>query len=864
MMTQPMNRLFVLPVLRSRGDSVRSGSADQLRTRACASGPAGDRSRSRALVRVLAAALLIIAPASLAALSTAPSVGASALISSAIAPASAHDVVPPPVTITMEFAGELYLDHNSPCTAGPRSAYVPFRVTNTSAATVTDLTATLSGFNATVALGGGQAASQYIGALAPGETRYLYWFIAYGCTVNSSATLTLSVRNAANETTSANATLTTRQAISSAAGGDVGSSTLGPGAIAGQIIPLDVLYSYGGYKTGDTFHLQPAGNPTFNAGCFQLVGSIVTWSQVNAIALNTVNRLYFVATANQGGSGLFVSVRYYFRYNCTGVNSAARPYAMAHEGTNRKYSGNYADDGQNAPEPFPPGSNPSATFTTALSVTPSDTFGGASVRYRAVIRNTSVYAATIDSMLVTLPAGVSYDSIVTGSQVTVANAGSTPTAGATGTIRFRGVPRPPNSTPAASFALAAGDSLILLFRATAVATPGFYTATTTSYAGSAALPSATATFRMRALVNLGVTLTGPAAPVAGDTVVLVRTLTNAGPHSADTLTSSVTLPAGFALVSVTGGAVLTGATLDWPTRYDLAMGATVVDSIRVRFDQLGALVATGLVATTTSRDTATANNTATLNLTVTAPAVLVTPDGLASPSRRLAGTGYSQRFMVASQFGRAESFDLFVQVRAPVAFLALDSVFVAGAKVTPLDSTRRSIAADDSVEVRVWYSVPLGDPQQDVIVVTARSLTYPAASRDTGWADVRRVRPQLSLLRSVSAPTVLPGAVVTYQLALGNPGESAATGVVLADSVADELEFELGSITSTLPGGVSAVVSYSQDGGLTWSYAPASGACGAASGFDACVTAIRWEFTGDFVAGAPSGAGLLEYRARVP
>jgi hypothetical protein len=269
MMTQPMNRLFVLSALRSRGDTVRSGSADLLRTSACASGPAGDRSRSRALVRVLAAALLIIAPASLAALSTAPSVGASALIPSPIAPASAHGAVPPPGTLTTEFAGDRYLDTNRPCTDGPRSAYVPFRVTNTSAATVTDLTATLSGFNANIALGGGQAASQYIGALAPGEVRYLYWFIAYGCTINASATLTLSVRNAANETTSANATLTTRSAISAAAGGDVGSSTLGPGAIAGQIIPLDVLYSYGGYKAGDTFHLQPAGNQSFNAGCFQ-------------------------------------------------------------------------------------------------------------------------------------------------------------------------------------------------------------------------------------------------------------------------------------------------------------------------------------------------------------------------------------------------------------------------------------------------------------------------------------------------------------------------------------------------------------------------------------------------------------------
>jgi hypothetical protein len=71
-------------------------------------------------------------------------------------------------------------------------------------------------------------------------------------------------------------------------------------------------------------------------------------------------------------------------------------------------------------------------------------------------------------------------------------------------------------------------------------------------------------------------------------------------------------------------------------------------------------------------------------------------------------------------------------------------------------------------------------------------------------------------------------------------------------------------VTSTLPGGVSVVVGYSQDGGTTWTYTPASGACGAAAGYDGCVDRIRWTFTGDFTAGAPSGSGLLEYRVRVP
>lgn len=864
-MTQPWSRPFALPAVRICGGTARPGTVPRISAHACV----GERLRgARSRVRMLAtaAALLVVPSASPRSLSAAPPPGATPAPPSAAFDAAEASIVPPPVTIEMEHSGELYLDHNSPCVAGPRAAYVPFRVTNTSASTVTGLTASISIVGAVADLGAGQAARQYIGALAPGETRHLYWFVSYDCTIDQSAGVTLSVTNDAGESTTGVFALVTRKAISAAAGGNVSTYTLGPGAIAGQIIPLDVTFVFSGNKVGDTFNLQPAGNQGFDAACFQLVGSLITGSQVPAIPVGTQNRLFFTATSAQGGSAFSVSARFYFRYNCSAVSSTARPYAMAHD-NNRKYSGNY--DGTTDPPPsFPPADAPSSTFATSFSVSPSDTFGGARVAYRMVIANTSAFDATIDSISVALPPGFAYDSLVAGSGVTLANAGSVPAAGAVGTIRFRGVPRPPNSTQPASFAVAAGDSLILLFHATAPATPGWYTATATAYAGTAALPMAAAVLRMRPVADLALALAGPLAPVAGDTVELVVTLTNGGPHTADTLFASVTLPTGFALVSATGSAVLSGATLAWPERNDLAVGDTVVETVQVRFDSLGALVASGVALTSTSRDPVAANSDGTtiglLAMTVGAPAVAVTPDGLASPSRRLAGTGYSQRFVVYSDFGRVETFDVLAAVRAPAAFVALDSMTVDGAGTPAGDSTRTDIPARDSVEVRVFYTVAAGVAGQDVIDVVGRSLTYAAASLDSAFAEIRRVRPELSLVRSVGPATVLPGTVLTHQLSLGNPGESDATSVVLSDSLPTVTEFEVGSPTSTLPAGVSVVVSYSQDGGATWTYSPVSGACGAAAGFDGCVDAIRWEFTGDFTAGAPSGSGLLQYRVRVP
>lgn len=816
----------------------------------------------------MAAALLVMTPASpLTASATPPAAfPPPALV---VLPGTMPATVPPPVTIEIDHSGDLLLDHNSPCTAGPRASYLPFRVRNTSGATVSDLTATISGFTTSIALGGGQGAQQYIGALDPGETRYLYWFVTYDCIIGQSAGLTVAVTNAASESTTAGFTVTTRSAISAAAGGAVSSSTIGAGAIAGQIITLETVFTFGGYNAGDSFNLQPAGNRSFNAGCFQLVGSLILTSEVTAIPAGTANELYYIAASSQGGTKHEVGIRYYFRYNCTGLSTTANPYAMQQSGAdNLKYSGNFDEGASDPSTEFPAGDSASATFTTAFAVTPSDTFGGASLLYRYVIHNTSTFDATIDSIVVLLPAGFVYDSLDASSGITAANAGSVPTAGATGTIVFRGVPRPPGSDPPATFLVAAADSLILLFHATAPATPGWYTTVATGYAGTSPLPEASALLRMRPMADLSLGLTGPAAVVAGDTVALVVTLGNDGPHAADTLNVSVSLPIGFALVSVTGSATLTGPTLDWPTRYDLAVGAAVVDTILVRFDSLGALSASGVALTATSHDPVAANSDGTTiglySFTVGAPAVAVTPDGLASPSRRLAGSGYSQRFVLYSDFGRVESFDVLVAVRAPVSFLALDSMTIGGAVTAATDSAQTPVPARDSVEVRVFYSVPAGLPAGDVIDVVARSLTYPAASLDSGFAEIRRVRPELSLVRSVGPATVVPGTVLTHQLSLGNPGESAATGVVLADSLPVETEFEVGSPSSTLPGGVTVVVSYSQDGGITWTYTPASAACGAAAGFDGCVDAIRWEFTGDFTAGAPSGSGLLEYRVRVP
>ena len=65
------------------------------------------------------------------------------------------------------------------------------------------------------------------------------------------------------------------------------------------------------------------------------------------------------------------------------------------------------------------------------------------------------------------------------------------------------------------------------------------------------------------------------------------------------------------------------------------------------------------------------------------------------------------------------------------------------------------------------------------------------------------------------------------------------------------------------PAGVTAVVDYSNNGGVTWTYAPASGACSAPAGYDRCLNRIRWQLQNPLSYSAPNNAGTLQFVAQI-
>jgi len=402
------------------------------------------------------------------------------------------------------------IDSNNCAGSGPRAMYVGGVITNGGATTITNIVATMSGLSSGFALAGGQAATQSIGALGAGQSTGVYWFVGYGCTVNANASPTVTITSSA-ATLSPQLSLTARSAISANAGGNVLSSTLGPGAVVGQTIYFDASYDFGGSEVGDEFFLQPSGAQTFNAACFRLVGTEIRSSNIAAIVTGTLNKLYFVQTQKQSGNNYTATVRYQFEYQCAGASTTARPYAVETSGnTNIKYTGNF-DGAGSISISFPGATNP---FTITKTSDISSALAGTSsvVKFTVTVSNPSAYDSRISSFVDTLPTGASFTAIDSASNVTAANSSSVPASGATGTITFTG-------RQDQSYLIAAGGTVKLIYTVTMPSAAGTYVNSARANFGSASTATASASFTAVNPAPLTITKNSQAAsdPVNGVT-----------------------------------------------------------------------------------------------------------------------------------------------------------------------------------------------------------------------------------------------------------------------------------------------------------------------------------------------------------
>ena len=135
--------------------------------------------------------------------------------------------------------------------------------------------------------------------------------------------------------------------------------------------------------------------------------------------------------------------------------------------------------------------------------------------------------------------------------------------------------------------------------------------------------------------------------------------------------------------------------------------------------------------------------------------------------------------------------------------------------------------------------------------------------------------PSISLVKSVSpGGAQLSGTDLLYTIVYTNNGGQPATSVIIVDpnrQNADPLErvfhnvdFKVGSITSSpATTGLVATFAYSNDGGTTWTYTPASGGGGAPAGYDRLVTNARWTLSGTLSQTSPNNTGSVGFTVRI-
>lgn len=144
----------------------------------------------------------------------------------------------------------------------------------------------------------------------------------------------------------------------------------------------------------------------------------------------------------------------------------------------------------------------------------------------------------------------------------------------------------------------------------------------------------------------------------------------------------------------------------------------------------------------------------------------------------------------------------------------------------------------------------------------SKPWTMVAASLTAGAAPAV----QLSL-SCTSAPCSGPvsGNDLAYSVTYTNNGSDVAQQLVVKQTVPADTWWKLGSAGFTLPssGLTSCTVTYSNDGGVTFTYTPVSGAGGAAAGYDATVTTVRWTFTGTLSFSSPANSGTVTYTVGV-
>jgi type VI secretion system secreted protein VgrG len=140
-----------------------------------------------------------------------------------------------------------------------------------------------------------------------------------------------------------------------------------------------------------------------------------------------------------------------------------------------------------------------------------------------------------------------------------------------------------------------------------------------------------------------------------------------------------------------------------------------------------------------------------------------------------------------------------------------------------------------------------------------------AVTMDTNNVNAVPAPPNVTITASVSPTgTVQPRTDLVYTFSFTNSGAGSASAFAITDPIPTNTDFKVGSVTTSLgTTGLTPTVAYSNNSGVTWTYAPSSAAGGAPAGYDRYVTDVRWSFAASLSQTSPDNAGSVTLTARI-
>lgn len=415
------------------------------------------------------------------------------------------------------------------------------------------------------------------------------------------------------------------------------------------------------------------------------------------------------------------------------------------------------------------------------SVTPSTVGPSDVVTYTVTLSSTGTSAATVTSVVDTLPAGFTF---VAGS--------TTGTLGASApTVAL------PDVTWTGSFAIPAGQSRTLVFQALAASTPGTYDnvvqATANQLGGVSTGPTATVTVVPKA--DLSITKTDAPDPVmAGDNLTYTIVVSNAGPSPATGVTVTDTLPDGVTFVpaSSTAGCTLSGSTVTCPVAGTVNVGSPATVTIVVTTLTAGPLTNTASVgAGTVDPNAGNNSSTATTNVNPTTANLSITKT--ASPATAVAGENLTYTLAVSNAGpGTAPNVRVTDVLPAGLSFVsATDPGCSYDSTTRTLTCTAATLAPGVSTSFSVVTTVgPAQIADLSNTATVSSAIPDPVAAGDRATLVTPVVaRADVSVTLSDTPDPVTAGGSLVYGLTVRNAGPSSAATVVVTDVLPPEVTF---------------------------------------------------------------------------